>query len=234
MSKVSFNLCTLASSIVVLFYSFVFKIGASSPLAVRTDCSRNSPNIISRAEWGARQPKLPYETLRYIPAPYVVIHHGGIHHFCYELADCAEVVRSYQNLHMDDRGWIDIGYNFVIGEDGNVYEGRSWDHVGAHAPGYNFHSIGISVIGDFTHFIPNTPALEALDSLISYGVKLGKISKYYKIIGHKQARETMCPGEKFYDWVKGMPGWTDHPIPLYQNSTLPKCSDSDSRRLTDD
>lgn len=51
---------------------------------------------------------------------------------------------------MDDRQWFDIGYNFVIGEDGNVYEGRGWDYVGAHAPGYNTQSIGICVIGDFS------------------------------------------------------------------------------------
>lgn len=59
-------------------------------------------------------------------------------------------MRSYQNLHMDDRGWWDIGYSFLIGEDGNVYEGRGWNYVGAHAPGYNTQSIGICVLGDFS------------------------------------------------------------------------------------
>jgi N-acetylmuramoyl-L-alanine amidase len=36
----------------------------------------------------------------------------------------------------------DIGYNFLIGEDGNVYEGRGWDEVGDHTFGYNFASLG--------------------------------------------------------------------------------------------
>ena len=39
-------------------------------------------------------------------------------------------------------GWSDIGYNFVVGEDGNVYEGRGWNSVGAHTYGYNNRSIG--------------------------------------------------------------------------------------------
>lgn len=107
------------------------------------------PNIVSRLEWQARPPvdRVPLEVT---PTPYVVIHHGGIAKRCYDQKACSEIVRSYQNYHMDDRQWFDIGYNFVIGEDGNVYEGRGWDYVGAHAPGYNTQSIGICVIGDFS------------------------------------------------------------------------------------
>jgi N-acetylmuramoyl-L-alanine amidase len=51
---------------------------------------------------------------------------------------------------MNAQRWPDIGYNFLVGEDGNVYEGRGWDAVGAHAVPYNSNSIGICVIGDFT------------------------------------------------------------------------------------
>lgn len=51
---------------------------------------------------------------------------------------------------MDQRGWDDIGYSFLIGEDGRVYEGRGWDRVGAHAPQYNHVSIGVCFLGDFS------------------------------------------------------------------------------------
>ena len=40
-------------------------------------------------------------------------------------------------------GWWDIGYSFIVGEDGNVYEGRGWDMVGAHTKGYNSRGLGM-------------------------------------------------------------------------------------------
>ena len=39
--------------------------------------------------------------------------------------------------------------SFLVGEDGNGYEGRGWDKVGAHTPGFNDRGIAISVIGSF-------------------------------------------------------------------------------------
>ena len=107
------------------------------------------PNIISKAGWGGRDPvSTPQQTDSSLP--FVVIHHGGTQTFCTTESECAAIVRSYQNYHIDSNGWNDIGYNFLVGEDGNVYEGRGWNIVGAHAPTYNFNSIGICVIGDFT------------------------------------------------------------------------------------
>ncbi|CAL7950367.1 unnamed protein product [Xylocopa violacea] len=176
------------------------------------------PHIVSRREWRARPPldKVPMEVT---PTPYVVIHHGGIARYCYNQNDCSAIVRSYQNLHIDDRGWFDIGYSFVVGEDGNVYEGRGWDYIGAHAPGYNTQSIGICVIGDFSDFLPNEKALNAVKALIDYGVSLGKISEDYHVIGHRQARNTACPGTTFYKYVQTHLRWTNAPIPKFSNST---------------
>ena len=107
------------------------------------------PNIISRAGWGGRNPSGTAATLSR-PVPIVVIHHGGTNTFCTTQAQCAAIVRAYQNFHMNTNGWLDIGYNFVVGEDGNVYEGRGWARVGAHAANWNARSLGIAFIGDFT------------------------------------------------------------------------------------
>lgn len=54
-----------------------------------------------------------------------------------------------QNYHMNQKKWNDIGYNFLVGEDGNVYEGRGWGQHGAHSVSYNSKSIGICLIGNF-------------------------------------------------------------------------------------
>lgn len=134
---------------------------------------------MSRKEWGARPP-LERVPLEVTPTPYVVIHHGGIARYCYDKKACSAIVRSYQNYHLDSQGWFDIGYNFVIGEDGNVYEGRGWDYVGAHAPGYNTQSIGICVIGDFSG--------EYLSKLIEMPKNIGE--NIGKTIGENNAIET--------------------------------------------
>ena len=66
------------------------------------------------------------------------------------------IVRAYQKHHIDKNRWADIGYTFIVGEDGNVYEGRGWNSFGAHVPSFNRNSIGICVIGDFTGNIMNS------------------------------------------------------------------------------
>ena len=44
-------------------------------------------------------------------------------------------------------GWSDIGYHYVIGLNGEKWNGRDVDLIGAHVSGYNAHSIGISYVG---------------------------------------------------------------------------------------
>lgn len=45
------------------------------------------------------------------------------------------------------KGWIAIGYHFVIKTDGTIEEGRPLDSIGAHAQGFNEESVGICLIG---------------------------------------------------------------------------------------
>lgn len=66
--------------------------------------------------------------------------------------------------------------------------------------------------------LPNDAALKTLEALIKYGVSLGKISQDYYIIGHRQTKNTLCPGDKFYEYVQKFARWTARPIP--KNSTI--------------
>ena len=45
------------------------------------------------------------------------------------------------------RGWRGIGYHYYITRDGQLYQGRQEDEIGAHARHYNAHSIGICYEG---------------------------------------------------------------------------------------
>jgi len=49
--------------------------------------------------------------------------------------------------HVEERGWLDIGYHYVILLDGTIQLGRMVNIVGAHVGGYNSKSIGICYIG---------------------------------------------------------------------------------------
>ena len=64
-----------------------------------------------------------------------------------------DAIRQYHKLH---NGWHDIGYHWVIEEDGRLMPGRDETVIGAHVGGFNDHSIGICVTGhgDFAPFKP--------------------------------------------------------------------------------
>ncbi|XP_063228358.1 peptidoglycan-recognition protein 2-like [Bacillus rossius redtenbacheri] len=171
------------------------------------------PDMVTRAEWGARNPQGAVEPLAVSPAPFVVIHHGGTRTYCTTQAECSRVTRGYQNYHMDTQGWADIGYNFLVGEDGRVYEARGWDRTGAHAPPFNNQSVGICVIGDFSDRLPNEAAMRALQQLVWCGVQKGELSAQYGLLGHRQARPTLCPGDALYRAVAAMPRWVALPRP---------------------
>jgi N-acetylmuramoyl-L-alanine amidase len=169
--------------------------GSASSCSVPAGC----PDIVTRAEWGARAPT----SITYIsqPVPKVFIHHteGSS---CTTQAECTAVIQAIQDYHMDVNGWADIGYNFLVGEDGNAYEGRGWDRVGAHASDWNSVSIGMSVMGSFSSRTPNAAALNVLQQLIGCGVSQAKLSGSYTMHGHRDGGCTDCPGQAFYDLIQ--------------------------------
>jgi N-acetylmuramoyl-L-alanine amidase len=69
---------------------------------------------------------------------------------------------------MKTRKWNDVAYNFLIGSDGNVYEGRGWRRVGSHTKGFSSKSIAISFVGNFEKVAPKEEAIEACKLLIEW------------------------------------------------------------------
>lgn len=49
--------------------------------------------------------------------------------------------------HVDENGWRDIGYHYVITRDGTLETGRPLEQAGAHVAGFNADSIGICLSG---------------------------------------------------------------------------------------
>lgn len=56
----------------------------------------------------------------------------------------ADTIRDW---HVNERGWSDIGYHYVIKRNGRIDEGRPLKKAGAHAKGHNSNSIGVCLVG---------------------------------------------------------------------------------------
>lgn len=80
---------------------------------------------------------IPKNTLRTINK--IIIH-------CSDSEQIADVV-SIKQLHMNERGWRDIGYHWVVTRQGEVQVGRPEDEPGAHCKGFNSESFGICLGG---------------------------------------------------------------------------------------
>lgn len=171
------------------------------------------PQIVTRSQWRARAPKSRQNMAT--PVNHVFIHHTA-GQTCSTTSACSKVARDTQNFHMNKRGWADLGYNFLVGGDGKIYEGRGWNKVGAHTVNYNSKAIAISFMGNFDKTLPSAAMRNAARQLIDCGVKKGYIRKTRQIHGHRDAACTACPGAALYNNIKTWPGFKAGRLPGYK------------------
>lgn len=150
--------------------------------------------IVQRREWGARPPTGPYRF--HLPRLLVVHHSYRPSEEDYDHLGGEATVREIQRYHMEERGWIDIGYHFLIGPDGQVFEGRPPHVVGAHVRRRNTLKLGICLIGDFRNHPPSPEALQSLVGLVSWLRYLFGIGRH--LYGHRDFVQTECPGDVLY------------------------------------
>ena len=91
-----------------------------------------------------------------------------------------------------------------------MYEGRGWDGVCGFAFGFYNYTIGISFIGTFVHNIPPQKQIAAGKELIAEGVRLGKISKDYKLLSYVRASIEVL-GLPFIENLKTWGHWAEKP-----------------------
>ena len=101
-------------------------------------------------------------------------------------ADRSFSVQSLEASHKA-RGFITIGYHYYITRDGVVHAGRALYTVGAHATGYNAHSIGICYEGglDIRGRPCDTRTLEQKDTLQKLLMRLKEDYPEVKVVGHR-------------------------------------------------
>lgn len=96
------------------------------------------------------------------------------------------------------RGFVDIGYHYVIYLDGSVHEGRNIHQTGAHCTGHNQNSVGISYVGGVEadgRTPKDTRTREQKAALVTLLADLCKLYKLpvTRIFGHYQFANKACP-----------------------------------------
>lgn len=111
------------------------------------------------------------------------------HHMAHKTWGIHEV----HDFHKNSRGWNGIGYNWWIGFDGTIYEGRGF-HYGAGVSGHNHDTLHVGYQGDFTQ-------QQMTDAQLASGIALNSwlMEKYpsAKVAGHNELASTACPGQYF-------------------------------------
>lgn len=95
-----------------------------------------------------------------------------------------------------ERGFIKIGYHYVIYIDGSIHQGRELEEVGAHCTGYNRDSIGICYIGgvDKDGKTPKDTRTNAQKESLLKLIKELKIKfPQAEIYGHRDFSKKDCP-----------------------------------------
>ncbi|OGY78431.1 MAG: hypothetical protein A3B74_01895 [Candidatus Kerfeldbacteria bacterium RIFCSPHIGHO2_02_FULL_42_14] len=198
-----------------------FRVEHKTP---ESDESHNTLRIISREEWGADESyrfrnKKEIWPIQQAPIEKFIIHHtagsdGG--------DDPAATIRGIYYWHAVVLGWGDMGYNFLIDGQGNIYEGRFGGDttVGGHTyddktqTNYNIGGLGIALLGCFeseeegcaqsdsltkiqrkplTDLIAQKSFEHEIDPLAS--------SEFFgrnipNIVGHRDLDQTLCPGSR--------------------------------------
>ncbi|MDZ7848536.1 MAG: N-acetylmuramoyl-L-alanine amidase [Owenweeksia sp.] len=178
-------------------------------------CNCNLPVFCGRSCWCQSGSC----TTGYTPTPtqptHIIVHHSAGFN---SSNDYKAVVAYYWDLHVNTNGWDDIGYNWLIDPNGQIYEGRGSGVTGAHFSCMNSHTTGICLIGNFQNTSPTVQAKNALKELSAWescdkGIEVTDSSVHSSsqllsshISGHRDANpantgcpnNTLCPGNFLY------------------------------------
>ena len=180
------------------------------------------PSIVTRAQWGADESIRDNHVVGWAPFRKIVVHHTASPN---SVKDPAATVRFGYELHVVGRGFTDIGYNFLISPDGEIFEGRRARKygkgelhtgedgagnaiIGGHTKGRNAGTCGIALIGNFMKTAPSSAAIESLIHLAAWEAQRHKIDP----LGSDEFIATDSTKLKFYNIV-GHRGHRVHAVP---------------------
>lgn len=161
--------------------------------------------VIDRKAWNARAANSANMTELRGAWSKLTVHHsaetssdptGG------SLEESSASLRGIQRFHIEENGWGDIGYHFLIDAAGRIFEGRELRWQGAHAGGANnAQNIGICLLGDLERRAPTPAALKSLELLVADLRTRFKIREN-RLYAHRELNTTTCPGDALSAWIK--------------------------------
>jgi hypothetical protein len=186
--------------------------------------------LLTRSDWGADERlRFDVNNKEIWPPTYHRAQKMTVHHTATRNADPdpAATMRAIYRYHAVDRGWGDIGYQYLIDEAGRVYEGR-WSGAdgdpghdagggvvtAAHVGGYNSGNLGISLLGTLTSQGPTGAARTTLEDVLAqlaarHVIDPEGTGRYVNpvngatwdgphVSGHRDWEATECPGGALY------------------------------------
>lgn len=167
--------------------------------------------FVSRVEWGAEKPEPSGSIVHPNNRTHFVVHHSTGDNLGHP--DPKQWVLNIYNYHVYTQGYQDIGYNFLVDWDGNIYEGRGWDRSGACQYGLNTNGWCVVLLGNSN--LPKNASPAALKSIRSLAEEADfRSGKSLIRWGHKDVpnNSSDCPGADLYAWIHaGMPVEEDKP-----------------------
>ncbi len=118
--------------------------------------------------------------------------------------------RAKKQMVFGGEGWADVGYHFIVDQEGVLFEGRNLLFKGSHVEGGNTGKIGIVILGDFEPSFWESDN-ELMESQRKTAIELIKLLKTLfptltTLGGHKDFKKdedgnpaTECPGKTLYD-----------------------------------
>lgn len=171
------------------------------------------PLVIPQSVWRQGLPAPSYQRVE-TNVRHVIVHHSAGSN---TNTDYTNTVRNIYLFHTRDRGWSDIGYNFLIGQDGSIFQGRSFgdssletgDIRGAHFCGQNSGTMGICLLGNFNTAVPSDTSIASLRQLMSWKLQKESLPPLERfphpananlgvIAAHQNGCATECPGDNLY------------------------------------
>jgi len=115
-------------------------------------------------------------------------------------------VDTIRKWHVEDNGWSDIGYHWIIMLSGSIEKGRDESKPGAHAKGHNANSIGVVYVGGCDkNMNPKDTRTDGQKESLRCLLEDMKV-RYpnAQIIGHRDVSNKACPSfdaKKEYSYI---------------------------------